>query len=83
MLNSMSPAPPCVRLLQGSAHDSDADRGTGRPARDRPARVRLIGSGSRKLEESSMAKHFEVGDHVRWNSEAGHVEGTITERVKG
>ncbi|MCB2055515.1 MAG: DUF2945 domain-containing protein [Geminicoccaceae bacterium] len=23
-----------------------------------------------------MAK-FEVGDHVRWNSEAGHVTGTI------
>ena len=24
-----------------------------------------------------MAKHFEVGDHVTWNSEAGHVSGTI------
>jgi hypothetical protein len=23
-------------------------------------------------------KHFKVGDHVRWNSEAGHVTGTIT-----
>ncbi|GAA1345933.1 DUF2945 domain-containing protein [Arthrobacter roseus] len=22
--------------------------------------------------------NFKVGDHVRWNSEAGHVEGTIT-----
>ncbi|HWV24336.1 MAG TPA: DUF2945 domain-containing protein [Thermomicrobiales bacterium] len=21
---------------------------------------------------------FEIGDHVRWNSEAGHVTGTIT-----
>ena len=24
-----------------------------------------------------MAKHFEVGDHVTWNSEAGHASGTI------
>jgi hypothetical protein len=24
-----------------------------------------------------MSKRFEVGDHVRWNSEAGHVSGTI------
>ncbi|MGQ4659323.1 HVA1 family protein [Lysobacter sp. F6437] len=24
-----------------------------------------------------MANTFEVGDHVRWNSEAGHVSGTI------
>ena len=23
-------------------------------------------------------KSFKVGDHVRWNSEAGHVGGTIT-----
>lgn len=25
-----------------------------------------------------MSKHFKVGDHVRWNSEAGHVSGHIT-----
>ncbi len=25
-----------------------------------------------------MSRRFEVGDHVRWNSEAGHVSGTIT-----
>ncbi|MCQ9163370.1 MULTISPECIES: DUF2945 domain-containing protein [unclassified Arthrobacter] len=25
-----------------------------------------------------MAHQFSVGDHVRWNSEAGWVEGTIT-----
>ncbi|UPG83833.1 DUF2945 domain-containing protein [Luteibacter aegosomatis] len=25
-----------------------------------------------------MTKTFKVGDHVRWNSEAGHVTGTIT-----
>jgi hypothetical protein len=24
-----------------------------------------------------MSKHFEVGDHVCWNSEAGHVSGRI------
>lgn len=24
-----------------------------------------------------MSKHFEVGDHVTWNSESGHVSGTI------
>ncbi len=24
-----------------------------------------------------MGKRFEVGDHVAWNSEAGHVSGTI------
>lgn len=25
-----------------------------------------------------MSKKFKVGDHVTWNSEAGHVSGTIT-----
>ena len=25
-----------------------------------------------------MAKRFKVGDHVRWNSEAGCVSGRIT-----
>ena len=25
-----------------------------------------------------MTKEFSVGDHVRWNSEAGQVQGTIT-----
>lgn len=25
-----------------------------------------------------MTKRFEIGDHVSWNSEAGHVSGTIT-----
>ena len=24
-----------------------------------------------------MARKFNIGDHVRWNSEAGHVTGTI------
>jgi hypothetical protein len=26
---------------------------------------------------NEMAKRFKVGDHVTWNSEAGHVSGTI------
>lgn len=25
-----------------------------------------------------MTEHFSVGDHVRWNSEAGHVSGRIS-----
>ena len=24
-----------------------------------------------------MTQQFKIGDHVRWNSEAGHVSGTI------
>lgn len=24
-----------------------------------------------------MPQHFHIGDHVRWNSEAGHVTGTV------
>jgi hypothetical protein len=26
-----------------------------------------------------LSRKFKVGDHVRWNSEAGYVTGTITE----
>ena len=29
------------------------------------------------VEGIPMTKKFSVGDHVRWNSEAGHVRGTI------
>jgi len=29
-----------------------------------------------------MAKKLKVGDHVTWNSEAGHVSGTIIKRHK-
>lgn len=29
----------------------------------------------------SIKKHFRVGDHVGWNSEAGHVRGTIKKKV--
>jgi hypothetical protein len=28
-----------------------------------------------------MKKDFKVGDHVGWNSEAGHVRGTIKEKI--
>ncbi len=29
------------------------------------------------LQEVQLAEPFKVGDRVRWNSEAGHVSGTI------
>ena len=29
------------------------------------------------VEGIPMTKKYSVGDHVRWNSEAGHVHGTI------
>jgi hypothetical protein len=29
------------------------------------------------MREPSVAKRFKVGDRVQWNSEAGHVSGTI------
>jgi len=28
-----------------------------------------------------MKKDFRIGDHVGWNSEAGHVRGTIKKKV--
>ena len=28
-----------------------------------------------------MNKEFHVGDHVGWNSEAGHVRGTIKKKI--
>lgn len=28
-----------------------------------------------------MKKDFTVGDHVEWNSEAGHVRGTIKKKI--
>jgi len=28
-----------------------------------------------------MKKEFKVGDHVGWNSEAGHVRGTIKKKI--
>jgi len=28
-----------------------------------------------------MIHKFKVGDHVKWNSEAGHVQGTIKKKI--
>jgi len=28
-----------------------------------------------------MAKMFNIGDHVRWNSEAGRVSGVVTKKI--
>ena len=30
---------------------------------------------------TAMSKNFKVGDHVRWNSEAGRVSGVITKKI--
>jgi hypothetical protein len=38
-----------------------------------------VASAARKGSEQTMAARFEVGDHVRWNSEAGEVSGHIIE----
>lgn len=32
------------------------------------------------VDGDEMAEQFAVGDHVRWNSEAGYVEGVIIEK---
>lgn len=32
------------------------------------------------MERVVMAADFRVGDHVRWNSEAGHVSGKVTKK---
>jgi len=34
----------------------------------------MVEDGKRRI---AMAGHFKVGDHVTWNSEAGHVSGKI------
>jgi hypothetical protein len=46
-------------------------RGTGTPRRDRKR------TQHRRKEASWMTHPFRLGDHVRWNSEAGYVTGTI------
>jgi putative endonuclease len=56
-----------------------------------PARKRALCAGATALpapirsptspqpeEAHAMSRKFKVGDHVRWNSEAGHVTGRIT-----
>jgi hypothetical protein len=32
---------------------------------------------ARRNRRFTMMKRFKVGDHVTWNSEAGHVSGTV------
>jgi hypothetical protein len=32
-------------------------------------------------ESLTMEEDFKVGDHVEWNSEAGHVRGTIKKKI--
>jgi hypothetical protein len=37
---------------------------------------------TKHLQETILMKHeFIVGDHVEWNSEAGHIRGTIKKQV--
>jgi hypothetical protein len=36
---------------------------------------------SRRKEVRTMATDFKRGDHVEWNSEAGHVQGMIQKKV--
>jgi hypothetical protein len=31
--------------------------------------------------ERPMKQQFKIGDHVEWNSEAGHVRGTIQKKI--
>ena len=33
------------------------------------------------MTKTQTTKHFKVGDRVSWNSEAGHVSGTITKVI--
>jgi hypothetical protein len=33
------------------------------------------------MTKAMTTKHFQVGDHVSWNSEAGRVRGTISKVV--
>ena len=37
----------------------------------------MAGGAASTQEEDRMSAKFKVGDHVRWNSEAGHVTGKI------
>jgi hypothetical protein len=39
--------------------------------------MKKVPDRSRRGKVKSMSRRFEVGDHVGWNSEAGHVSGRI------
>lgn len=43
----------------------------------RPRRVASDKIRAWRCHEKRMRKRFKVGDHVGWNSEAGHVSGRI------
>jgi hypothetical protein len=51
-----------------------APRPNGRSGKDRPV-------GRSQKEGSFMTREFKVGDHVRWNSEAGVVSGVIKKKI--
>jgi hypothetical protein len=47
-------------------------------ARRRRGRVQIARNATKTIpNETVMATRFKVGDHVTWNSEAGHVSGTV------
>ncbi len=48
-----------------------------RSRRSRSAAKKSANGWRRKKNIASVSDRFTVGDHVTWNSEAGHVSGTI------
>ena len=54
----------------------------GQQRRNIRASTKADGTGVQKMQEiRPMARDFEVGDHVEWNSEAGCVRGTIQKKI--
>jgi len=46
------------------------------------AAVSQLSQTTKQTQKTMPMKHeFKVGDHVEWNSEAGHVRGTIKKKV--
>ena len=43
--------------------------------------VKIAADNAGAKNRISMKNEFKIGDHVEWNSEAGHVRGTITKKV--
>lgn len=41
----------------------------------------MLGQKHQRDQRREMAKRFKIGDHVRWNSEAGRVSGTIIDHI--
>jgi hypothetical protein len=63
-------------VVTGVVEDGDVvgEGGAARMAAGRGAGVLGV------LKGTGMVKQFVVGDHVRWNSEAGYVEGVIIKK---